>query len=179
MRFVPPKNRSVQLASQILSSLGIKDVNSGVFDGEWYGSGPLVHSRDPATKEQLASVQTATEGDLQRCLNSCRQAVHVWRDVPAPKRGEIVRQMREALSAKADLLGQLVSLEMGKIRGEGLGEIQEYVDICDYAVGLSRQLNGQVIPSERITLYWLIYRKGAFASRDLEPLGGGGRDLGL
>lgn len=151
MRFVPPKASSAQLvANQILSSLGIKETNTGVFDGEWYGSGPVVHSVDPATRERLASVQTATESDVKRCLASCRKASRIWRDVPAPKRGEIVRQMRESLCAKAELLGDLVSLEMGKIRAEGLGEVQEYIDICDYAVGLSRQLNGQVIPSERI-----------------------------
>ncbi len=68
--------------------------------------------------------------------------------VPAPKRGEIVRQMRQALSAKTSELGMLVSLESGKIVAEGVGEIQEYLDICDYAVGLSRMINGQVIPSE-------------------------------
>jgi aldehyde dehydrogenase family 7 protein A1 len=69
--------------------------------------------------------------------------------MPAPQRGEIVRQMREALSAKKEPLGQLVALEMGKIYQEGLGEVQEYIDVADYAVGLSRMLNGQVIPSER------------------------------
>lgn len=68
--------------------------------------------------------------------------------VPAPKRGEVVRQMREALAAHVHPLGTLVSLETGKILAEGIGEIQEYIDICDYAVGLSRMLNGQVIPSE-------------------------------
>jgi aldehyde dehydrogenase family 7 protein A1 len=68
--------------------------------------------------------------------------------MPAPKRGEIVRQMRAALNEKCEPLGQLVSLEMGKITAEGIGEVQEYIDICDYAVGLSRMMNGQVIPSE-------------------------------
>jgi len=70
--------------------------------------------------------------------------------IPAPKRGEIVRQMREALYEKREALGQLVGLEMGKIFPEGLGEVQEYIDIADYAVGLSRMLNGQIIPSERM-----------------------------
>jgi len=73
----------------------------------------------------------------------------MWRETPAPKRGEIVRQMRDALNAKLEPLGALVSLEMGKILPEGLGEVQEYIDICDYALGLGRSLNGQVVPSER------------------------------
>ncbi len=72
-----------------------------------------------------------------------------WANMPAPKRGEVVRKLGEALRAKQDLLGRLVSLEMGKIYVEGVGEVQEAVDICDFAVGLSRQLNGSVIPSER------------------------------
>jgi aldehyde dehydrogenase family 7 protein A1 len=152
MRFVVPKAISSQLVSQVLTPLGIslKDVNKGVYDGSWYGSGPVVTSVDPAANEPLASVQTASADDLVRCMQRCQAAKKTWQDVPAPKRGEVVRQMRLALEEKASLLGQLVSLEMGKIRSEGVGEVQEYLDICDYAVGLSRQLNGQVIPSERI-----------------------------
>ena len=73
----------------------------------------------------------------------------MWRETPAPKRGEIVRQMRDALNAKLEPLGALVSLEMGKILPEGKGEVQEYIDICDFALGLGRTLNGQVVPSER------------------------------
>jgi len=73
----------------------------------------------------------------------------MWRETPAPKRGEIVRQMRDALNDKLEPLGALVSLEMGKILPEGKGEVQEYIDICDFALGLSRSLNGQVVPSER------------------------------
>lgn len=86
--------------------------------------------------------------DFEKVLVSLKGAKKIWGDIPAPKRGEIVRQMRVALQEKAEPLGQLVSLEMGKISPEGIGEIQEYIDICDYAVGLSRMLNGQVIPSE-------------------------------
>jgi aldehyde dehydrogenase family 7 member A1 len=81
-------------------------------------------------------------------IKSATEAKKVWSTIPAPKRGEIVRQMRVALKEKSEPLGQLVSLEMGKISAEGLGEVQEYIDICDYAVGLSRMINGQVIPSE-------------------------------
>ena len=86
--------------------------------------------------------------EFKKVVESCNEAKQMWKSIPAPKRGEIVRQMRVALQEKAEPLGQLVSLEMGKIGSEGLGEVQEYIDICDYAVGLSRMLNGQVIPSE-------------------------------
>ncbi|KAI8854991.1 aldehyde dehydrogenase [Chytridium lagenaria] len=112
----------------ILKELGIAEKgNLGVFNGQWGGSGPVVQSVNPATNEVIAEVIT----------------------IPAPKRGEIVRQIRERLHIHRDALGALVSMEVGKILPEGVGEIQEYIDIADYAVGLSRALNGQVIPSER------------------------------
>lgn len=82
-------------------------------------------------------------------MTACEEAWQIWADMPAPKRGEIVRQIGDALREKLEPLGKLVSLEMGKILPEGIGEVQEYVDICDYAVGLSRMLPGSVIPSER------------------------------
>lgn len=87
--------------------------------------------------------------DFERTLRSVREAKDVWRNIPAPRRGEIVRQMRAALEKHQQALGTLVSLETGKILAEGVGEIQEYLDICDYAVGLSRMLEGKVLPSER------------------------------
>ena len=87
-----------------------------------------------------------------------KEAKVLWREMPVPKRGEIVRQMRSALDAKKDALGALISLEMGKILPEGLGEVQEYLDIADYAVGLSRMLNGSVIPSERISPFFMTKR---------------------
>ncbi len=92
---------------------------------------------------------TGTLDDYEKCVTACEEAWQVWADLPAPKRGEIVRQIGESLREKLEPLGKLVSLEMGKIQPEGIGEVQEYVDICDYAVGLSRMLPGSIIPSER------------------------------
>ncbi|KAJ2794479.1 Alpha-aminoadipic semialdehyde dehydrogenase, partial [Coemansia furcata] len=123
--------------------------NLGVYNGEWSGNGDVVETVNPATGEVLGAVQQASAKDLEHTLQCATKASKMWREVPAPKRGEIVRQMRNALSDKIEPLGRLVSLEMGKILPEGIGEVQEYVDIADYAVGLSRMLNGKVIPSER------------------------------
>lgn len=106
-------------------------------------------SKCPTTGETLAEVATPTPAEFHEALQKTKEAHVVWRDVPAPRRGEILRQIREALAAKRDVLGQLVSLEMGKIKTEGIGEVQEFVDICDYAVGLSRMMNGRYIASER------------------------------
>lgn len=121
----------------------------GVYDGEWKGSGDILQSICPTTGEVLAHVKSASPTELHAALERTREAYVHFRSIPAPRRGEIIRQIREALAAKRDELGALVSLEMGKIRTEGVGEVQEFVDICDYAVGLSRMLNGRVINSER------------------------------
>lgn len=138
-------------ASNVLASLDISTTHeiSGVYDGEWRGSGDLVSSTCPTTGEVLARVKTATPEELHAALERTREAYIHFRNVPAPRRGEILRQIREALASKRDELGALVSLEMGKIRTEGVGEVQEFVDICDYAVGLSRMMNGRVVASER------------------------------
>ncbi|KAJ2914971.1 hypothetical protein MD484_g5446, partial [Candolleomyces efflorescens] len=138
-------------ASEILSKFGIngRDELQGVYDGTWRGSGEVVTSVCPTTGEALAKVRTATPQEVEETLARTREAYVEFRNVPAPKRGEILRQIREALAAKRDDLGALVSLEMGKIRTEGVGEVQEFVDICDYAVGLSRMMNGRVVASER------------------------------
>jgi len=121
----------------------------GVYDGEWKGSGDILRSICPTTGEVLAHVKTASPAELHAALERTREAYVYFRSITAPRRGEIIRQIREALAAKRDELGALVSLEMGKIRTEGIGEVQEFVDVCDYAVGLSRMLNGRVINSER------------------------------
>jgi aldehyde dehydrogenase family 7 protein A1 len=149
---------------EIFQALGLSqnEVNKGVYHGEWTGNGPVVESYSPSTGELLGKVQTGTLEDLEQCTLKATEAQKAWREVPAPRRGEIVRQMREALNAKLDPLGKLVALEMGKILPEGLGEVQEYIDICDYAVGLSRMLNGQVVPSER---------PGHFMMEQWNPLG--------
>ncbi|KAF8635573.1 hypothetical protein AX15_000223 [Amanita polypyramis BW_CC] len=138
-------------ASNILSSLGFSSTDdiAGVYDGQWRGSGDILTSVCPTTGEVLARVKSASPQELHETLERTREAYEMFRDIPAPRRGDILRQIREALAAKRSELGALVSLEMGKIKTEGIGEVQEIVDICDYAVGLSRMMNGNVIASER------------------------------
>lgn len=134
---------------QFLKDLGIQEKNLGVFDGQWKGSGEVVTSVSPANGQPIASVVTGNLADYESCVVAAEEAWNIWADMPAPHRGEIVRQIGEELRANLEPLGKLVSLEMGKIVPEGVGEVQEYVDICDYAVGLSRMFSGKVIPSER------------------------------
>lgn len=136
---------------EVLKRLGINDVNSGVFAGEWLENpgGETIESVNPATGELLARVQTADQADYDCCVESSQAAFLKWRVVPPPKRGEIVRQISNALRENKDDLGMLVTLEMGKILSEGLGEVQEMIDMGDFAVGLSRQLYGLTIASER------------------------------
>lgn len=132
-----------------LKDLGLERSNAGVYDGSWKGSGPVVKSIDPATGNVIAEVKMAAPSDYENCVRTSVDAYKVWSNVPAPQRGEIVRQIGEELRKYLQPLGKLVSLEMGKIQAEGVGEVQEFVDICDYAVGLSRTFAGQIIPSER------------------------------
>lgn len=132
-----------------LKDLGLERTNSGVYDGNWKGSGPIVKSIDPANGNVIAEVKTAAPSDYENCVRASVDAYKAWSNVPAPQRGEIVRQIGEELRKYLQPLGKLVSLEMGKIHAEGVGEVQEFVDICDYAVGLSRTFAGQIIPSER------------------------------
>uniref|UniRef100_A0A8C3L154 aldehyde dehydrogenase (NAD(+)) n=1 Tax=Chrysolophus pictus TaxID=9089 RepID=A0A8C3L154_CHRPC len=103
----------------------------------------------PPNNEPIARVRQASLEDYEETVRKAKEAWKVWADIPAPKRGEIVRQIGDALRQKIKVLGSLVSLEMGKIYVEGVGEVQEYVDVCDYAVGLSRMIGGPVLPSER------------------------------
>ncbi|RCV11838.1 hypothetical protein SETIT_2G218400v2 [Setaria italica] len=135
---------------QFLSELGLAPRNLGSFAcGAWGGSGPVVNSTSPANNQVIAEVVEASVNDYEDGMRACFDASKSWMAIPAPKRGEIVRQIGDALRAKLHHLGRLVSLEMGKILPEGIGEVQEIIDMCDYAVGLSRQLNGSIIPSER------------------------------
>ncbi|MGH8927484.1 MAG: L-piperidine-6-carboxylate dehydrogenase [Acidimicrobiia bacterium] len=135
---------------QIFEALGLTDHNSGVFAGEWLdGTGGALAVTNPATGEVLASVTQASEGECDQVVESAVKAFDAWRTLPAPKRGEYVRVLGQALRRKKAELGALVSLEMGKIRAEGEGEVQEMIDICDFAVGLSRQLYGMTMMSER------------------------------
>uniref|UniRef100_A0A3Q2U667 aldehyde dehydrogenase (NAD(+)) n=1 Tax=Fundulus heteroclitus TaxID=8078 RepID=A0A3Q2U667_FUNHE len=132
-----------------LKELGLSEDNPGVYNGSWGGSGEVVTSYCPANNEPIARVTQATLAEYEETVQKAREAWKVWADIPAPKRGEIVRQIGDALRKKIKVLGSLVSLEMGKIYVEGVGEVQEYVDVCDYAVGLSRMIGGPILPSER------------------------------
>ncbi|KZT63221.1 succinate-semialdehyde dehydrogenase [Daedalea quercina L-15889] len=138
-------------ASTVLSEVGIPADSElpGVYHGEWVGSGDILESVCPTTGEILARVRSASPQELQTTLEKSRDAYISFRSIPAPKRGEILRQIRVALADKREELGALVSLEMGKIKSEGIGEVQEFIDIADYAIGLSRMMNGRVIASER------------------------------
>src|SRR6202042_2517104 len=134
-------------------SLGLQDINAGTWSGShgWSTdtSGPLIESINPATGQRLAQVRGATLADYEQVMSSAVAAAAAWKRVPAPKRGEAVRQIGEELRAFKDALGSLVSMENGKIKAEGDGEVQEMIDIADFAVGQSRMLYGNTIHSER------------------------------
>src|SRR6478752_5091805 len=132
-----------------LKALGLEAINPGVFDGAWSGSGKILQSFSPNDGSLLGSVRTATPEEYERALKQAAVAFEHWNTVPAPKRGEVIRQLGDALRAAKKDLGMLVTLEAGKIVAEGEGEVQEMIDICDFAVGLSRQLYGLTIASER------------------------------
>jgi aldehyde dehydrogenase (NAD+) len=135
--------------SALFKRLGLRTNNAGVFCGEWIGSGPVVKSISPIDGRELARVRAAGAADYERAVARAGRAFGDWRNLPAPKRGEIIRQLGNALrEAKTDL-GRLITLEAGKIAAESEGEVQEMIDICDFAVGLSRQLHGLTIASER------------------------------
>ncbi len=136
-------------SDEFLKTLGIEDSNLGGFAGEWVGSGPELEVITPADGSRIATVQQVTEQEYDRIVDRAHQAFLHWRTVPAPKRGEIVRQLGNRLRDVKAELGQLVTLEMGKIVAEGQGEVQEMIDICDFATGLSRQLYGLTMHSER------------------------------
>ena len=134
-----------------LKNLGITEVNPGVSTGkEWFNSlQEKIVSSSPVDGQVIGSVTVADKEAFEKVVVKAEAAFKEWRNWPAPKRGEIVRQIGEALRAKKDDLGKLVSYEMGKSLQEGLGEVQEMIDICDFAVGLSRQLHGLTMHSER------------------------------
>lgn len=139
--------------NSILSGLGIKDINYGACSGlnKWSNSieGGLIESINPSTGEIIASVYQSTESDYEKVIIQSQNAFKNFRKVPAPIRGQLVREMGDALRLKKDLLGSLVSMEMGKIKQEGDGEVQEMIDIADFAVGQSRMLYGKTMHSER------------------------------
>ena len=132
-----------------LQRLGLGKINPGVFAGEWRGGGPVTQSVSPIDGKVIARVREASAEDCEWAIARAQEAFLRWRVTPAPVRGETIRRLGQALrDAKADL-GRLVTLETGKILVEGEGEVQEMIDICDFAVGLSRQLYGLTIQSER------------------------------
>jgi aldehyde dehydrogenase (NAD+) len=137
----------------LLEKLGIGDVNAGACVGpdDWITdtAGKMLVSHNPTTGETIAKVVQATAATYERVVSDATTAFHAWRMVPAPKRGDVVRDLGQALREVKEPLGDLVSLEMGKIKAEGHGEVQEMIDICDFAVGLSRQLYGLTMASER------------------------------
>jgi aldehyde dehydrogenase (NAD+) len=136
--------------TRLLEKLGIPELASGGCDGAFRAtSGPLLESVNPATGEPLGRVRACGRDDYEALVGRARERFAEWRMRPAPKRGEAVRRLGELLREHKEPLGELISLEMGKIRAEGLGEVQEMVDICDFAVGLSRQLHGLTIATER------------------------------
>lgn len=139
--------------NNLLKKLGIRDVNIGACsgDGAWYADsqGKELVSSNPATGEVIAKVIQTTEKTYEQVLNQAVEAFKSWRITPAPKRGLVVRDLGKALTELKEPLGELVTIEMGKIKAEGLGEVQEMIDICDFAVGLSRQLYGLTMHSER------------------------------
>jgi len=135
---------------EVFEALGIAEHNSGVFAGKWLEpTGETIDVTNPTTGETIATVTLASREDYDEVVASSVETFERWRLVPAPKRGEYVRLLGHALREKRDALGALVTLENGKIYAEGVGEVQEMIDICDFTVGLSRQLYGNTMTSER------------------------------
>lgn len=135
---------------QTLKNLGISKENKGVSSGgKYFANGDVIESYSPTDGKLIAKIKTANSEDYDTVIEKSKSAFKEFRMIPAPKRGELVRQFGNKLREKKDDLGKLVSYEMGKSLQEGLGEVQEMIDICDFAVGLSRQLHGFTMHSER------------------------------
>ncbi len=136
--------------NEALQQLGVEKVNKGTSTGnKHFGNGEELISISPVDGQEIARVTTTTEADFEKVMEAAQTAFKDWRLKPAPQRGEIVRQFGDELRRLKEPLGKLVSYEMGKSYQEGLGEVQEMIDICDFAVGLSRQLHGLTMHSER------------------------------
>ncbi|GFE86628.1 L-piperidine-6-carboxylate dehydrogenase [Steroidobacter agaridevorans] len=137
---------------ELFSALDLNETNAGAWSGDGWSndtSGPLIDSVNPTTGDLLGRVRGATVADYERILVSSRRVFDQWKVVPAPKRGEAIRLVSEELRKHKSALGSLVTLEVGKIKAEGDGEVQEMIDIGDFAVGQSRMLYGQTMHSER------------------------------
>src|SRR3990167_6816994 len=149
----PPPVSGAAMPPPVLTALGLSDNESGTYlgHGEWSATGDagVIEPINPSTGDILARVQASSEADYEIILERAQAAFKVWRSTPAPKRGEAIRLCSDALRKHKDALGSLVALEMGKIKPEGDGEVQEMIDIGDFAVGLSRQLYGLTMHSER------------------------------
>ena len=136
--------------NSILDVLDIKQQNYGTSTGsKWTNSNEIINSFSPVDGKKIGSVSVTTKEEFEQVINTASSAFKTWRLMPAPQRGEIVRQFGDRLRELKNPLGKLVSYEMGKSLQEGLGEVQEMIDICDFAVGLSRQLHGLTMHSER------------------------------
>jgi aldehyde dehydrogenase (NAD+) len=133
----------------ILNKLGLSNDNPGVFAGEWRGGGAIIEKISPVDGKMLARVQTASDENYEWAMARAHEAFLKWRTTPGPVRGDTVRRLGNALREVKSDLGALVTLETGKIIAEGEGEVQEMIDICDFAVGQSRMLYGLTIQSER------------------------------
>lgn len=135
---------------QALKDLGLNDVNNGTSTGkDWFSNGDIIESFSPVDGELIGKVKATTSADYEKTVSTAAKGFKEWRTWPAPQRGEVVRQFNDELRRLKEPLGKLVSYEMGKSYQEGLGEVQEMIDICDFAVGLSRQLHGLTMHSER------------------------------
>jgi aldehyde dehydrogenase (NAD+) len=136
--------------AQVLEKLGLAESNAGTSTGQnHFGTGPYLESFSPVDGSFIGKISTTTREEYDQVISQAQQAFSTWRNTPAPLRGEIVRQFGNKLREHKEALGTLVSFEMGKSYQEGLGEVQEMIDICDFAVGLSRQLYGLTMHSER------------------------------
>jgi aldehyde dehydrogenase family 7 protein A1 len=143
--------------TEVRGTLGLADFNIGVYNGSWerVSKSHINKQYNPSTKEILGEVSFGSLDDFKETKAKMKMAKQKWALTPPPVRGEIVRKIGDELRRTKKELGMLVSLEMGKIYSEGLGEVQEAIDICDFATGLSRCLNGSVIPSERPAHYMM------------------------
>ena len=134
-----------------LKELGLTESNLGCYsNGTWKSTGGEEHvSINPHNNKGIAKTMMASMEDYESTITAMKSEQVQWMKMPAPQRGEIVRQIGQALREKKEALGAVISLEMGKIKSEGLGEVQEFIDICDLALGMSRTIDGKVLPSER------------------------------
>ena len=136
--------------NQALKELGVQEINNGTSTGkDWFSSGEEIESYSPVDGALIGKVKATTKEDYEKVVETASEAFKTWRTMPSPQRGEIVRKFNDELRRLKEPLGKLVSYEMGKSYQEGLGEVQEMIDICDFAVGLSRQLHGLTMHSER------------------------------